>query len=80
MRKRGAGQFCTAAREERLRWVLGSLTVLANDKADYSWLSRKTEASYTLEAISRQTQQTGQRADRFLALNAKRIVFGAARH
>ncbi len=58
MRRRGAGQFCTAAREKRLHRVLGCLTVLANDKAVYESLSRKTEESYTLEAISRQTQPT----------------------
>lgn len=56
MRRRGAGQFCTAAREKLLHRVLGCLTVFANDKAVYSSLSRKTEKSYTLEAISRQTQ------------------------
>ena len=60
MRKRGAGQFCTAAREQRRHRVPGSLTVLANDKAVDSSLSRKTVESYTLEAISRQTQATEQ--------------------
>ena len=58
MRRRGAGQFCTTAREKRLHRVLGCLTVFANDKAVYSSLSRKTEEWYTLEAISRQTQPT----------------------
>jgi hypothetical protein len=43
-------------REKLLHRVLGCLTVFANDKAVYSSLSRKTEKSYTLEAISRQTQ------------------------
>jgi hypothetical protein len=52
--------FCTTAREQRLHRVLGCLTVLANDKAVYSSLSRKTEEWYTLEANSRQTQPTEQ--------------------
>ena len=59
MRRRGAGNFCTTAREKRLHRVLGCLTVLANDKAVYSVdLSRKTGESYTREGISRQTQPT----------------------
>jgi hypothetical protein len=55
MRRRGAVNSASRPREKRLHRVLGCLTVLANDKAVYS---KKTEESYTLEAISRQTKPT----------------------
>ena len=54
--------FNSAPRPERNVCIGFSsrLTVLANDKAVDSSLSRKTEESYTLEAISRQTELTEQ--------------------
>ena len=52
---------CTTAREKRLHRVLGCLTALANDIRPFTQsVSRKTEESYTLEAISCQTESTEQ--------------------
>src|SRR6476620_888485 len=72
MRRRGGVQCCTTT-EKRLQWVLGCLTVWRTIRPFTQSLTRKTEESYTLEAIPRQTQLA-----KTIALNASSSGFRIA--